>query len=288
MMETESMKMATSIETMQKWQLDTKANDCTIGFVPTMGSLHDGHLALIEEATALYDYVVVSIFVNPTQFGPTEDFDAYPRNLEVDMQLAKSAGADFFFCPTKEEMYPEDSGIRIVPGPLANRLCGASRPGHFDGVLQVVLKLMNIVQPNGVFFGTKDAQQLAIIESFIKGYNYPIKVFRVETVRESDGLAKSSRNVNLSDLERQEAPVIYETLKQGEVLIQEGVSSDAIESFIAETLTKKTSGEIDYVSLLTYPQLEEVTEESKEIILACAIQFSKTRLIDNIIFKREG
>ena len=288
MMHKATMQMTTSIDEMIDWQQVKKQKNYTIGFVPTMGYLHEGHLALIEEAKLEYDYVVVSIFVNPTQFGPTEDFEAYPRNLEADSQLAMSVGADFLFCPTIDEMYPKESEIRIVPGQLANRLCGASRPGHFDGVLQVVLKLMNIVQPDGIFFGKKDAQQVAIIESFVKDYNYPVKVFKVETVRETDGLAKSSRNVNLTTDERNEAPIIYETLKQGEVLCQEGVGSEAIESFIAETLNKKTSGTVDYISLLSYPHLEKVTESTKDIIVACAIQFSKARLIDNIIFKREG
>ena len=288
MMHKATMQMTTSIDEMIDWQQVKKQKNYTIGFVPTMGYLHEGHLALIEEAKLEYDYVVVSIFVNPTQFGPTEDFEAYPRNLEADSQLAMSVGADFLFCPTIDEMYPKESEIRIVPGQLANRLCGASRPGHFDGVLQVVLKLMNIVQPDGIFFGKKDAQQVAIIESFVKDYNYPVKVFKVETVRETDGLAKSSRNVNLTTDERNEAPIIYETLKQGEVLCQEGVCSEAIESFIAETLNKKTSGTVDYISLLSYPHLEKVTESTKDIIVACAIQFSKARLIDNIIFKREG
>ncbi|MDW0109057.1 pantoate--beta-alanine ligase [Sporosarcina aquimarina] len=288
MTETHSMQCTTSILVMKEWQSNIKAANQTIGFVPTMGFLHDGHLKLIEEAKKSYDYVAVSIFVNPTQFGPSEDFDAYPRNLNADVRLAAQAGADIVFCPEVIDMYPEDSGIRILPGPLANRLCGVSRPGHFDGVLQVVLKLVNIVQPDAVFFGMKDAQQLAIIESFFIDFNFSTRVVRVPTVREQDGLAKSSRNVNLTVQERTEAPLIYAVLQQAVVLCQEGVSSKEIERFVKETLEKKTSGTIDYVSLLTYPKLESPTDSSADLIIACALQFSKARLIDNILFKKEG
>lgn len=185
-------------------------------------------------------------------------------------------------------MYPTDGGIRIVPGPLADQLCGASRPGHFDGVLKVVLKLVNIVQPNNVYFGMKDAQQLAIIETFFRDYNCPATIVRVPTVRELDGLAKSSRNVNLTSQERSEAPALYEALQQGQVLVLEGVAINAVKQFVTEALEKKTSGTVDYISILTYPQLEEPTAMSKDLIIACAVQFPKARLIDNIIFEREG
>ncbi|WOV85880.1 pantoate--beta-alanine ligase [Sporosarcina jeotgali] len=282
------MRSATTISKMTEWQKSVKETGRNIGFVPTMGFLHEGHLTLIQEAKKNNDCVAVSIFVNPAQFGPDEDFDAYPRNLDADIRLAAKAGADIVFCPEVDEMYPSDGGIRIVPGPLANRLCGASRPGHFDGVLKAVLKLVNIVQPDSVYFGMKDAQQLAIIETFFRDFNCPATVVRVPTVREQDGLAKSSRNVNLSISERNEAPAIYEALQQAVILFHEGLEITAVEQFVAEQIKNKTSGTIDYISMLTYPQLEEPDAMSDELILACAVQFSKARLIDNIIFKREG
>ncbi|WP_432355145.1 pantoate--beta-alanine ligase [Sporosarcina sp. A2] len=288
MIERASMQYTTSIKKMMSWQKEMKALGLTIGFVPTMGFLHEGHLKLIEEAKKSSDCVAVSIFVNPTQFGPGEDFEAYPRRLDADIRLATEAGADIVFCPEVKEMYPVDGGIRIVPGKLAKKMCGASRPGHFDGVLKVVLKLVNIVQPDTVFFGMKDAQQLAIIETFFRDFNCPATIVRVPTVRDEDGLAKSSRNVNLSTDEREDAPIIFETLKHAEVLVQEGVTKEAVEKFVSDTLDNKTSGKVDYVSLLTYPDLEAPTETSNDLIIACAVQFTKARLIDNIIFKREG
>ncbi len=288
MNETTPMRCTTSISKMTEWQNSVKESGRNIGFVPTMGFLHEGHLTLIQEAKKNNDCVAVSIFVNPAQFGPGEDFDAYPRNLDADIRLAAKAGADIVFCPGVDEMYPSDGGIRIVPGPLAKRLCGASRPGHFDGVLKVVLKLVNIVQPDTVYFGMKDAQQLAIIETFFRDFNCPATVVRVPTVREQDGLAKSSRNVNLSISERSEAPAIYEALQQAVILLHEGLEFKAVEQFVAEQIKTQTTGTIDYISMLTYPRLEEPHAMSDELILACAVQFSKARLIDNIIFKREG
>ena len=169
----------------------------TVGFVPTMGFLHEGHLSLVKQAREQNDIVVMSIFVNPAQFGPGEDFEAYPRDAERDASLAQAAGVDILFMPTPEEMYPQDGGIRILPGPQANVLCGASRPGHFDGVLKVVLKLFNIVDPDRSYFGMKDAQQLAIIETFVRDFNLRTSIVRVPIIRDQDGLAKSSRNVNL-------------------------------------------------------------------------------------------
>ncbi|WP_040286710.1 pantoate--beta-alanine ligase [Sporosarcina koreensis] len=278
------------IETIQElkiWRAEQQSAGKTVGFVPTMGFMHDGHAALIEQAKDQYDTVVASIFVNPTQFGPDEDFDAYPRDLEADKRTAAAAGASLLFCPSADEMYPSDGGIRITPGPLAGRLCGASRPGHFDGVLQVVLKLTNLVRPDGLFFGMKDAQQLAIIETFFRDYNMPARIHRVPTVREADGLAKSSRNVNLTVPERQEAPHIWASLQYGQQLFTQGERPSVIELLVAKRLQERTSGEVDYVTVLSYPDLEERSGD-REMILACAVRFSKTRLIDNIIMTKEG
>lgn len=263
-------------------------NNQTVGFVPTMGFLHEGHLSLVEQARKENDLVVMSIFVNPAQFGPGEDFDAYPRDEEHDALLASGAGVDVLFVPNREEMYPQDGGIQILPGSQALSLCGATRPGHFDGVLKVVLKLFNIVDPDRSYFGMKDAQQLAIIETFVRDFNLRTKIIRVPTVREDDGLAKSSRNVNLSEEERLVAPVIQRALKNGEELFHKGVKVKVIEEEVANQITQYSSGEIDYVTLLAYPSLLPYTPEAEEAIIACAVKFEKTRLIDNIIMLTKG
>ena len=282
------MAVVHSIETLQGMIDRTKREDLTVGFVPTMGFLHEGHLTLVKQARAHNDIVVMSIFVNPAQFGPGEDFEAYPRDAERDASLAKEAGVDILFMPTPEEMYPQDGGVRILPGPQSKVLCGASRPGHFDGVLKVVLKLFNIVDPDRSYFGMKDAQQLAIIETFVRDYNLRTSIERVPIVREQDGLAKSSRNVNLSEIDRMEAPVIQQALKKGVLLFNEGASVDEIEREIAAFITVNSSGIMDYVSLLSYPALTEYDGSSDEAILACAVKFGKTRLIDNTIMSTKG
>ncbi|QTD42158.1 pantoate--beta-alanine ligase [Sporosarcina sp. Te-1] len=276
------MKVVTAQNELNKLIDRSNRNGKSVGYVPTMGFLHEGHLSLVSQAKANNDIVVMSIFVNPAQFGPGEDYEAYPRDLERDVALAEKAGVDFVFAPSVEEMYPTDGGIRILPGQQADVLCGASRLGHFDGVLKVLLKLFNIVDPDRSYFGMKDAQQLAIIETFVRDYFLRTEIVRVPTVRESDGLAKSSRNVNLSETERLEAPFLYQALQMGQKRI--GVSSpDEIEKAIAEFISKQTSGIVDYAKVLSYPSLSEVSEDDSEIILACAVKFSKTRLIDNII-----
>ncbi len=282
------IRTLTTINELKQWRSEQRADGQSVGFVPTMGSLHEGHAELIRRAAGSCSRVIVSVFVNPTQFGPGEDFESYPRDLESDRTMAAAAGAAALFCPSREEMYPADSGIRITPGPLASTLCGASRPGHFDGVLQVVLKLTGLVQPDTIFFGMKDAQQLAIIESFFRDYHIPAAICRVPTVREADGLAKSSRNVNLTSSERDEAPAIQQTLQHGLSLYRQGMSPAEIETQVAALLTERTSGTVDYVSLLSYPELKEPETDDAELILACAVQFSKARLIDNLLFKKEG
>lgn len=284
-MATEAVEMTVvhSIKDLQEMIDLNEREGHTVGFVPTMGFLHEGHLSLVEQAREQNDIVVMSIFVNPAQFGPGEDFEAYPRDTERDASLAKEAGVDILFMPTPEEMYPQEGGVRILPGPQAKVLCGASRPGHFDGVLKVVLKLFNIVDPDRSYFGMKDAQQLAIIETFVRDYNLRTSIERVPIVREQDGLAKSSRNVNLTKKERTEAPVIQQALKKGILLFNKGVSMDAIEREITAYITENSSGVMDYVSLLSYPELTEYDGSSEEAILACAVKFGKTRLIDNII-----
>lgn len=284
----QSMQIIRTIDQLQSILDRQKRGSQTVGFVPTMGYLHEGHLTLVEHARKQNDIVVMSIFVNPAQFGPGEDFETYPRDEERDAALAKGAGVDILFMPSVEEMYPHEGGIRILPGDQANALCGASRPGHFDGVLKVILKLFNIVDPDNSYFGLKDAQQLAIIETFVRDFNLRTHIVRVPIVRESDGLAKSSRNIRLTEQERQEAPQIYQALLTGQEAFRSGAALKEVERMVAEQIEQTTSGTIDYVTALSYPALTVEYDSSKELILACAVKFSKTRLIDNIIMSTEG
>lgn len=261
----------------------------TIGFVPTMGFLHEGHLSLVEKAKKENDIVVMSIFVNPLQFGPNEDFDDYPRDEKRDAQIASKHGVDYLFIPSTEDMYPTKvTNIKMKTLHIANVLCGRSRPGHFDGVITVLTKLFNIVNPHNVYFGMKDAQQLAVVKSLVTELNFPINVIGVNTVREEDGLAKSSRNVYLSDQERQDSLALYKSLRHGQKLIIDGIKSPAtIKDNIKEKLNA-TTGEIDYIEVLTYPNLEEVQDINETIIIAVAVRFNEARLIDNIILTKDG
>ncbi|KGR74163.1 pantoate--beta-alanine ligase [Ureibacillus sinduriensis] len=260
----------------------------SIGLVPTMGFLHEGHLALANAAKEENELVIMSIFVNPTQFGPNEDFQTYPRDLKRDTQLAESAGVDIIFAPSVEEMYPENGGISIKAGRQSEILCGASRPGHFDGVLQVVTKLFHIAQPTRAYFGQKDAQQVAIIQTLVRDYNFPLEIRSLPIVREADGLAKSSRNVYLTEQERSEAPAIYEALIKAKEEFLVNRNANAAIELASNHITRNSSGKIDYIELLAYPDLKEVTGDTNHFLLASAVFIGKTRLIDNIIFSFEG
>lgn len=273
-----------TIQTINELQLFLQNNKGkSIGFVPTMGYLHEGHLTLLKKARLENDLVVMSIFVNPAQFGPNEDLDRYPRDIEKDTELATAEGVDVLFAPTAEQMYPFESGITIHAGTLSTKLCGESRPGHFDGVLKVITKLFHIVQPTRAYFGQKDAQQLAIIETFVQAYNFPVAIVRVPTVREIDGLAKSSRNVFLSDAERAEAIQLYKALSSAtEVWGQTNSVEEAISQGKLQ-IESNTSGKIDYFEALSYPDLQPIFAHTKQILFATAVFFEKARLIDNII-----
>lgn len=282
------MKVLTTIAELREVVQMAKYNRHSIGLVPTMGSLHEGHLTLAANARSENDLIIMSIFVNPTQFGPNEDFESYPRDLPRDTELAKSAGVDYIFAPSVEEMYPHNGGISIRTGRQTHILCGATRPGHFDGVLQVVAKLFNLVQPDRAYFGQKDAQQVAIIQTMVRDYNFPVKIRVVPVVREKDGLAKSSRNVYLSAEERSQAPAIQQGLQLAK---RELLESGSVESAIA--LAKKiihdnTDGHVDYLMILSYPDLQEVDDRTEQIIIAAAVHIGKTRLIDNLIFSLKG
>lgn len=265
-----------------------KAAGKTIGLVPTMGYLHEGHLTLASRAKEDNDVVIMSIFVNPTQFGPNEDFDSYPRDLPRDVKLAESVGVDVIFAPKVEEMYPTDGGIRLLAGRQATILCGASRPGHFDGVLQVVAKLFHLAEPTRAYFGQKDAQQVAIISTMVRDFNFPVELIIVPVVREEDGLAKSSRNVYLTEQDRREAPAIYAALQlTKEMFIATRNEQQAVAIGRAH-IENHTSGRIDYFEVLTYPDLTPATESTQELLIAVAVYIGKTRLIDNVIVNIEG
>ena len=260
-----------------------KKNHQTIGFVPTMGFLHEGHVKLIEEARKDNDVLVLSIFVNPLQFGPNEDFDSYPRDSERDDTIAKQAGVDILFRPQIEEMYPDEPSYTVYVRNRVDVLCGKSRKGHFDGVATVLTKLFHLVQPDRAYFGMKDAQQVAVIDGLIEEFHFPIELIPVPTVREEDGLAKSSRNVYLTDEERQQAPLLYKSLKEAEALIFSGErNKQEISNHISSMIETASSGIIDYVEVLTYPQLMELEVISGRVIIAIAVKFTNARLIDNI------
>ncbi|MBM7703331.1 pantoate--beta-alanine ligase [Metabacillus iocasae] len=280
------MNVIKTIKEMQQYVQETKLKDETVGFVPTMGYLHEGHLTLLHEAKRENDTVVLSIFVNPTQFGPNEDFDSYPRDFERDERLAKEAGVDVLFYPTVEEMYPNEPTIQLKVTKRVDVLCGAKRPGHFDGVATVLTKLFHIVTPNRAYFGMKDAQQVAVVDALIADFHFPVTLVPVGTIREEDGLAKSSRNVYLTEQERKEAPFIYKSLQKAKQRITEGETNpEKIKKEIEQDLRNHTNGRIDYVDIYSYPHLTQIDHLSGRIILAVAVAFSKARLIDNLTFE---
>jgi len=252
-----------------------------IGFVPTMGNLHEGHLNLVREARKLCDVVVVSIFVNPIQFGPNEDFENYPRTLEQDSHLLADAGCDIIFAPSVEQMYGSQPRLtNISVGKITDDLCGKSRPGHFDGVAVVVTKLFNIVQPNYAFFGQKDYQQLAVIRQLVRDLNLPLEVIGVPITRAADGLALSSRNGYLSTEERQLAPSIYESLKNAELELQQGQALSQVLDHVKSQLTQ-AGLVVEYVEART-PEFQAVHEFNQSLVLFVAAKLGNTRLIDNL------
>ncbi|WP_214707525.1 MULTISPECIES: pantoate--beta-alanine ligase [unclassified Exiguobacterium] len=257
----------------------------TIGFVPTMGYLHEGHLSLVEAAKSENDLIVMSIFVNPTQFGPNEDLDRYPRDFERDEALAREAGVDVLFYPNTETMYPLDMA-RVTVRTGADVLCGASRPGHFDGVLTVVSKLFNLVRPTRAYFGLKDAQQVALIEGYVRDYFVPVKIRRCPIIREESGLAKSSRNVYLSEMEKADASDINRALIEARDALAQGETIQDVKAHLEERLKNVPNSTIDYIEIKDYPTLTEVTSASTELLIAVAVQFERARLIDNVIWKR--
>lgn len=287
------MRVIRSIEQLRE-ALDymRQGGHAPIGFVPTMGYLHDGHASLLRKAGEMCNTVVMSIFVNPLQFGPNEDFASYPRDERRDLELAEREGADIVFIPSVEEMYPEPIRTQVAVSSLTTQLCGASRPGHFDGVTTVVSKLFNIVQPDYAFFGLKDAQQVAVLRRMVSDLNMNIKIVACPIVRESDGLALSSRNVYLSAEERSQALVLSGSLREVRQAMDEGKIRTVAEArkLLTAVISSSPLAVIDYAEILTFPDLEKLEEASMltdaggDIIIALAVKFGRTRLIDNNVF----
>lgn len=275
-MNTESI---TSIQDL-RWRL---AGRRSVACVPTMGALHAGHGALIDAARRESDVVVVTVFVNPIQFDRKDDYAAYSRNLAADLAFCRERHVNIVFAPNVEEMYPEPSETFIDVPELARYLCGASRPGHFRGVATVVAKLFHIVQPDAACFGEKDAQQLAVIEQMVRDLNFPIRIVRVPTVREPDGLALSSRNQRLTPEQREVAPLLFAALTQGRCSISEGERNpSAVEAQVLDMLSRVPSMRQDYVGIVDPQRLQPVEKISSEVLLAAAVWLGETRLIDNL------
>lgn len=278
------MKVVGTIKEVRELVKEWKKNGETVGFVPTMGYLHEGHGSLITKARENNDKVVVSIFVNPMQFGPTEDLDSYPRDLEKDSKFCESLGADLIFHPEPEEMYHDDFSSYVDMSVLTEELCGLSRPVHFRGVCTVVTKLFNIVQPDNAYFGQKDAQQLAIIKHMVQDLNMDINVVGCPIVREEDGLAKSSRNTYLSQEERKAALILSKTVKLAKELIDAGEKdADVVVAKMKENIETEPLAKIDYVKAVNGLTMQQQKEIKAPMLIAMAVYIGKTRLIDNMI-----
>lgn len=260
-----------------------------VGLVPTMGYLHQGHLALVRKAKAENSTVVVSIFVNPTQFGPNEDFRTYPRDLNRDLKLLQGEKADIVFVPSAEEMYPPEFSSWVSVERVTERLEGASRPGHFKGVATICTKLFNIVQPTRAYFGQKDAQQAVVIKRMVADLNMMVEIVVVPTVRESDGLALSSRNTYLNPEERQAATVLFKALTLAKQLWQEGEKdADKIRQAMTSLIQKEPLAQIDYVSVADADALEELNVIDQPALASLAVRIGKTRLIDNVVLEKDA
>jgi pantoate--beta-alanine ligase len=287
------MKIITKAASAQNLSSKLRQQNKTIGFVPTMGYLHEGHVSLINTARKKADAVFVSIFVNPLQFGPSEDFKRYPRDLKRDAQLCKEAGVDYIFYPNNSAMYDETYSTYVDVENITDILEGEIRPGHFKGVTTVCLKLFNIIKPHFSVFGQKDAQQLAVIKKMVKELNLDMKIITGETIREKDGLAKSSRNVYLTAEQRSDAPVLYRSLQYAKRKISEGYNRDI--TFLSHQMYKLIKSRpavnsIDYISFNDYETLKPLNsfkdvEKGQKMLISLAVRFGKIRLIDNIVIK---
>lgn len=267
-------------EIIKEW----KKEGYSIGLVPTMGYLHEGHKSLIDKAVSENDKVIVSDFVNPIQFGPTEDLATYPRDLEKDSILCENAGAEIIFNPEPEEMYNDNFSSFVDMNTLTKGLCGKTRPTHFRGVCTVLAKLFNITSPDKAYFGQKDAQQLAVVTHMVEDLNFNLEIVGCPIIREEDGLAKSSRNTYLSDEERKAALILSKSLKEGKALIENG-EKDAkkVIDLIKSLINTEPLAKIDYIEIVSWPTLEPIETIDQKILCAMAVYIGKTRLIDNVI-----
>ena len=278
------VKVIETVDEMKKVSRSLRQQGLSIGFVPTMGCLHEGHLSLIKNSITACDRTLVSVFVNPTQFGPNEDFDSYPRQLEADIEKLEEAGVDFLFHPIPEEMFPSGYQTNVDVQNITQNLCGKSRPDLFKGVAKVVLKLFNIVQPDKAFFGEKDWQQVAVIERLVSDLNLDVAIVRVPIVREEDGLAMSSRNRYLSPQERQTALCLYHSISRAREMIQKGTTSaETILDSIKKIILANEGTSIDYVTICDPENFEEKKQIRGRTLIALAVKIGSSRLIDNCI-----
>lgn len=284
------MKLVHTVAELRDEVTAAKAQGLTIGLVPTMGALHEGHASLIAAANKENDFVVVSVFVNPTQFGPNEDLDAYPRTLEADCKLAERMGANVVFAPSPKEMYPsaDDTWVEVT-GDITKVLCGRTRPIHFRGVTTVVTKLFNLAQPDRAYFGQKDAQQVEVLKRMVKDLFFPLQLRVMPIIREADGLAKSSRNTYLSQEEHTAALVLSRSLKAAKAMYEAGERDAAkITAAVTADIEKEPMSNIDYVEIYALPGLESVSNPMVgSNLLAVAVKFGTTRLIDNVVLEEK-
>ena len=284
------MKLVHTVAELRDEVTAAKAQGLTIGLVPTMGALHEGHASLIAAANKENDFVVVSVFVNPTQFGPNEDLDAYPRTLEADCKLAEKMGANVVFAPSPKEMYPsaDDTWVEVT-GDITKVLCGRTRPIHFRGVTTVVTKLFNLAQPDRAYFGQKDAQQVEVLKRMVKDLFFPLQLRVMPIIREPDGLAKSSRNTYLSQEEHTAALVLSRSLKAAKAMYEAGERDAAkITAAVTADIEKEPMSNIDYVEIYALPGLESVSNPMVgSNLLAVAVKFGTTRLIDNVVLEEK-
>lgn len=279
------MKILRTVKEIQEYTSIAKKEGKTIGLCPTMGALHEGHLTLMRAARKDNDVVIASVFVNPTQFGPNEDFDAYPRQFEEDCKKLESVSVDAVFHPEPKEMYPEGYITYVtVDGDITSKLCGAQRPGHFRGVATVVTKLINLAKADRAYFGQKDAQQVVVVKRFTQDLNQNVEIIMVPICREESGLARSSRNVYLSAEEKAAALVLSRSLKLAEEAYKNGEKSvEKIKALVTEKIKTEPMAVIDYVDIYTFPGLCPAENINEPVLLALAVKFGKTRLIDNTI-----
>jgi len=278
------MKIIRTVKEIRDVVKEAKRKGKSVGFVPTMGFLHEGHLSLMKQCKKENELSIASVFVNPTQFGPNEDLDLYPRDIDRDVKLMESIDMDIVFFPSVEDMYPEGSSTFVnVEGTITNKLCGASRDGHFRGVTTIVSKLFNIVAPDTAYFGQKDAQQVAVIEKMVRDLNIDVTIVPCPIVRESDGLALSSRNTFLSEEDRKAALILSKTLFEAREMIIKGEKNGRlIKAYIIEKINSVSQTKIDYVEVVDAKTLEDITEINGDILMAVAVWVGKPRLIDNI------